>query len=300
MKLIGDPHLGREFKHAPLHRRGEREATVRAEFRRQLQAGARDGLCICVGDLFENPNVSRETVKWAIDTVHEFAAEGSTLVFMAGNHDRSRQPGVVSAWDLFVRGVRGLPWVVIVEVPTVVWDVLCLPWEWGRSALEQLEGFDAQGATVAVCHHDLESFGGNDTHMLPARRLRELGVEEIHTGHWHLAGDYVVDGVTVHCTGSMLPYSHSEDPDELTYVTRNLDQIEGLDLHDKIVRIRAKRGDDIPEIDCLGLTIEWQNEDVDTLIVDTSQSFDLSLAITAAFDRGEVPTDVRDFINERL
>lgn len=298
MKLIGDPHLGREFKTGvPLHRRGEREEAVRQEFRRQLLSTT--DLRVMVGDLFDSPHVSRDTVKFAIDTVLE---AGGVQVHMAGNHDRSRQTGVVSGWDLFVRGVRGRPGIHVVETPTVIDGVLYLPWEWGRSALEQLEGFDARGAKVAVCHHDLESFGGNDSHMLPAARLAELGIEEIYTGHWHLSGVYEVDGIRVVCTGSMLPYSHAEDPDETTYITRRLEDLpDDLEvLKDKVVRIRAPRGADIPEFDCLALTVEWDAEIEAAAVQQAVESFDLKHNLTAAYERNAVPPSVQTFIEERL
>jgi predicted phosphodiesterase len=84
---------------------------------------------------------------------------------------------------------------------------------------------------LVVLHHDLESFGGNTDYMVPAKLIMERfpNCQKIVTGHWHLEGDYVIDGVPVACTGSLEPYTHAEDPDGELYVSLTLEQLEARD-----------------------------------------------------------------------
>ena len=299
--LIGDTHLGLGFKTGvPLHRRGEREAMVWAEFERQLNIEA--DYTVQVGDLFDSPDVSKATVARTIDLVSEAAARQphTRFFFMAGNHDRSRQPGVVSSFDLFARGVRHL-WetVTVVTEPMVTHNMLLLPWQWGVPALDQLANFQPEAGLMAVCHHDLETFGGHDAYLLPAARLRDLGCSAIYTGHWHIPGDYTVERVPVVCTGSMLPYRRNEDPEGSLYVTVTEDELEGADLRNKCVRLVLRKGTEVPNLDALAVEVVWeddQHQDVAAVAAD----FELSEALIRAFDNNKVPQDTRDFIKERL
>lgn len=304
INLIGDSHLGKEFKTGvAIHRRGEREAQLFEALRLELAISCNSS--IMVGDLFDGPHVSKAVVARAIDMYRARATLTPTRQFfvLAGNHDRSRQPGTVSAFDLFQRGVAGVPNITVVTELTYVEaiDTLLCPWQWGVTALDQL--VDAQPASLAIGHWDLQSFGGNDDHLCPTKRLEELGVKEIWGGHYHLAGDYEVDGHTVHCTGSMLPLTHAEDSTGETYVTLTLDELEAADpasLYHKAVRVIAKRGSIIPDIDCLALTVKWEAEEetVDFQLI--TGSFELASSLARSFDTHGVPEFVRDFIQERM
>ena len=298
--LIGDPHLGRGFKTGvPLHRRGEREARIFSEFQQQLNQKA-DVIC-CVGDLFDSPQVSREIVLKTIEVVR-LAAGSTPVIVMAGNHDRSRQPEVVSSFDLFKAGVEHVDGVVVVTTPTVIHGVLYMPWQWGVPVLEAVKAIDLTGVHTCIGHHDLESYGGDDSQLYPAAYLKSQGIEHLYGGHWHLAGEYLVDGHVVHCTGSMLPYSHAEDPAGQTYVTLTLEQLEASDpdwLHDKMVRVVAKRGSLIPDVDCLALTTKWEDEAAVDLEVIVG-SFELTESLGRSFATHSVPSFVQEFIQERL
>jgi hypothetical protein len=65
-KIVGDPHLGKVFLNGvPLARRGERERLQRQAFLQALNPqGAR--LHIILGDLFDRPKVSFETISTSI------------------------------------------------------------------------------------------------------------------------------------------------------------------------------------------------------------------------------------------
>src|SRR3546814_20896947 len=88
------------------------------------------------------------------------------------------------------------------------------------------------------------SFGGDDSHICPTAALKAKFGDglTIYSGHYHLPGEYEVDGHTVVCTGSMEPYSHAEDPSGDLYVTLTLAELEARDdLHDKCVRVLLDR-----------------------------------------------------------
>src|SRR3546814_16299307 len=66
--------------------------------------------------------------------------------------------------------------------------------------------------TLFRSHWDLQSFGGDDSHICPTAALKAKFGDglTIYSGHYHLPGEYEVDGHTVVCTGSMEPYSHAD------------------------------------------------------------------------------------------
>jgi len=67
--LIGDPHLGRDFRNGtPLNRRGEREAMQLAQFKEEL-ATPDVHLIVMVGDLFDKPFVPLHMITAAADAV---------------------------------------------------------------------------------------------------------------------------------------------------------------------------------------------------------------------------------------
>jgi len=72
----------------------------------------------------------------------------------------------------------------------------------------------------------------------------------------------------VQAVGSMQPYTHSEDPDGLLYVTKTLEEYqEAVDkdpqaFHHNCLRILLKQGEELPDdIDCLQFTYKVVKED---------------------------------------
>jgi hypothetical protein len=125
------------------------------------------------------------------------------------------------------------------------------------------------------------------------------------TGHWHLEGDYVVDGIDVSCTGSLEPYTHAEDPNGEIYVSLTLEQLEARDpaeLRDKAVRVFLREGEELPiGLDCLQLTgkrISELEADPETSVADRLGAFDWQAILDEHLK--DVPTYVREFIDERL
>jgi DNA repair exonuclease SbcCD nuclease subunit len=301
--IIGDPHLGREFKNGvPLHRRGEREAAQMAQFRAELAEDA--AMVVMIGDLFDKPFVplpvihatAAEIIAAALDRPHV------TFVMLAGNHDKSRQLEVRGAWELLELAIRWLPNVRVVNETTVIEGVALYPWQWDTTAEEQVARFGSS-CPIAIGHWDLQDFGGDTSHMVPAKALAKWGVSTIVSGHYHLPGEYEVDGIPVICTGSMQPYTHAEDPAGDLYVTLTVDEaLARDDLGNKCVRILLQPGEDMPEIDCLQLTNKRADVEADELEISDIGigGFDIHKTLADEFTSNEVPAEVQTFIKERM
>lgn len=307
---IGDPHLGRRFENGvPLHRRGEREARQMEKFKAELATDC--DVNIMVGDLFDHPQVSMQVILDAVDAVEDAAkARPRTQFFMmAGNHDRSRQLNTVGAWEIFRRMVEGRhDNLLVVDTVDKCETIAFVPWEWGKPVAQAIEGrfpeVDEEIVHV-VLHHDLESFGGDDSYLVPTKLIKRLfpNVETIVTGHWHLEGDYKVDGIDVTCTGSLEPYSHAEDPNGEMYVTLTLEQFEERDpdeLKDKCVRILLREGEELPtELDCAALTAKRIVDGDDSeSVAERLGAFDWQSILDEHLK--DVKPYVREFIDERM
>jgi len=303
--LIGDPHFGLPFNGTPLHRRGEREAMQLEDFRAQLRTPDVFAV-VMVGDLFDKPFVPLTAVVAVANEVRAAALErpGVLIICLAGNHDKSRQLGVRGAWELFELAVGWMSNVCIVNEPTAIEGMMLYPWQWGVSAVEQVETYGSCACAVAIGHWDLKSFGGDDSHVCPAKMLRDLNPDvQIFSGHYHEPGPYEVDGIEVFCTGSMQPYTHGEDPDGKLYVTLPLEEAlaRAEELKDMCVRVVLQPGETLPQIDCLQLTQMRADAEVQEMEVSVSMgNFDIHAVLTEEFAENQVPDQVQDFIKERM
>lgn len=312
--LIGDPHMGRDFRNGcPLNRRGDRERMQRAQFKEELATPDVDTI-IMVGDLFDKPVVPLPVLSQVIHDVIE-AAEANpevTYIFMAGNHDLSRVHTEQGAWDIFALAVGWLKNVVVTKHVHPHQDIVCFPWDWTMTAAEQVGtwhlGPDHEVKAV-VGHWDMMSFGGDESHLCPVEALQKNFGEdiEVYSGHYHEEKDYEIGGVTVHCTGSLQPYAHGEGD---MYVTLTAEEAlaQAEQLKDKVVRIRLQPGEVMPDIDCLQLTSQRVSAEGEEAI-DGSEieldavgatAFNLDDTLNANLDENEVPDPVRVFIKEKL
>ena len=102
IKIVGDPHLGKAFMNGvPLARRGERERLLREAFLQALNPqGAK--IHVLLGDLFDRPKVSFETIFFAAEAYRQVVQASPQVEFfiLAGNHDLSRDSTHVSALQL--------------------------------------------------------------------------------------------------------------------------------------------------------------------------------------------------------
>jgi DNA repair exonuclease SbcCD nuclease subunit len=293
--LIGDPHLGKKFETGvPAHRRGERELSQAAHFVAELDTDA--DIIVQVGDLFDNPNVSREVVLSAACAALAAAERNPDVLFfhMAGNHDQPRNLGTVGAWPLFKKMIESRHEnLFAVDRPTCAEGIALFPWEWDRTAAEQVADLEGCRYEVAVGHWDLSIFDGKDDHLVPVAALRGV---PIYSGHYHKPGAYTVADVEVICTGSMEPYAHGEG-DMYVTVTR-AEALERDDLHDKVVRVILAPGEETPEIDCLALTHVRSRDDADEEDTVSLDDFDFHRIVRERIQDRD--PQVRDFIEERM
>lgn len=305
MYLIGDPHLGRVFKaNVPLDRRGEREQMMMDDFQMQLW-GAEDDLIVIVGDLFDHWYVSWDCL---VDTIHiiltwQTLNPTKTLVIMQGNHDYSPNKGQQGAFDALEASMYAYDNIHVVRAVKTVCGVIFFPWQWERNALEQLDDV-MEWTDTAVGHWDLEHFGGDTSHLCPAKALQAKGVLRIFSGHWHLAGDYDIEDVTVTCTGSMQPMTHAEDPDGKLYITLTEEEYlrtSSSDLRDKYVRVILRDGGTIesPET-CLGFKIKKAEEIKAEQERVTLGDFNIHKILDESFKKHEVPEPIQMKIKGNL
>lgn len=308
VRLIGDPHLGRSFETGvPLDRRGEREARQLQKFKDQLNEPGFNYIVV-VGDLFDHPYVSFGVVLDAYKALANAAAAHpkTRYVVMAGNHDMPRNIEAVGAFSALeamchLRADN----LSVISKPAQIGEVACFPWVWQTPAREQkiLSPVAHEKVGIVVGHWDLMIYGENTDHLAPTRLLKDTyGEVPLWGGHYHIPGEYEVDGITVNCTGSMEPYSHGEDPNGDIYVTLTPAQLEATDpsdLRDKCVRVLLRDGEEMPTgVDCLALTPKRVSGDLDDLVIASGGEFSWADILNKKLQ--DLPAHVQAFIKERL
>lgn len=273
VKTLGDTHLGRVFHNGvPLHRRGDRERMVWAQFERELNDVEGVDVHIQMGDLFDKFQVSPNVVYRAAMMYRTASAAHPDVLYCInrGNHDASRDLERVSAYQMFAMMV-GTEILVVEDKPIRIGNklradgepgIVVIPWHPVLNATELVMEHAAEiqwtYGGVAYGHWDVVDIVNDKENMIPARLLSSLGVTRAVTGHDHNARELVIDGLPVTVTGSMQPYSHAEDPDEQIYVTRSLAEVlaDPDAYKDKALRIVLGPTEvlDTP-IDCLQLQV---------------------------------------------
>lgn len=305
--LIGDPHMGRVFKGVPLHRKGERERMQLDDLRRLLLTPCR--MNINVGDTFDKPSVDMKFVHAVADLYDEASAAlpDTQFIVLAGNHDLFREivdkdgKPLKGAFHALARMIGHLSNVHVLFEPAIMNDVGFFPWQWEVSAKDQVDAL-VGNYSGAVGHWDLADFGGNNEHLVPVEGLLAHGATEFWSGHFHVAGDYIIEGHTVHCTGSLQPYTHGEDPAGVLYRTVTLDELEGMDTLNFNLRVVLKPGESLPTVDCLSIIPMREGATEAVSFSDDVGLGDFNLATTLGqkFEELQVPTKVQHFIQEKI
>jgi DNA repair exonuclease SbcCD nuclease subunit len=293
IELLGDAHLGKPFIHGvPLHRRGDREKMVWADFERSISETCAD-VHINLGDLLDRPVVPYDViVRAARIYAHAGQCHPETqFLILQGNHDVSRDLERVSAFDVFAEIVCGIRNIKVVREPIVIDGLLLVPFDPVTPTAELIKEFGT-AAQIAVGHWDVDSFG-DDHNLIPTKLLAELGVSRAFTGHVHKPDSFTRDGVDVVVVGSLQAFSHGEGP---MYVMLSLDEARQADpaaTKDKCVRIQLQPGEiyDV-ELDCLQLTLQRLSSEDEPETV-TLGDFDLAALFTRAFDHSGVSADLR-------
>lgn len=288
--ILGDPHLGRRFiTGVPPHRRGDREKMVWRDFQQHLtDLPSGTSWHICVGDLFDQFHVPAAVTLRAFEIYQRAAFDqpGVTFFVMRGNHDVSRNTALRSSFDLFTALVAHVPNIKVLNEPRELEQIAFIPYDPFTPVIDAVRDI-SPGIKTAIMHHDYVDFGGQD--VIPTAQLAEQGVELVINGHDHVKRTEVRHGVTVQMTGSMQPYTHSEDPERNQYLTMTLEEFteSDLDFTDLNLRLILREGEEAPtDLDCLSLITQRQLDQVELDEVDISgfETFDLPTAIAQVVD----------------
>jgi predicted phosphodiesterase len=277
--VLGDPHLGRKFKTGvPLHRVGEREEMVWAQFEDTLKGNFSDEIHFHVnmGDLFDKFVVAPEVVLRAAQIYQEATSliEGVIFVILEGNHDVSKDSARKSSFDLFARLVAHDPMIKVVrKEPWACGGFGFVPYHPFRPT-EELVADLPDGLTAVFGHWDIQDWGG--TNVIPTKLLAEKQIPLAVSGHDHVARKERRDGVDIIVTGSMQPYTHAEDKIGEWYVTTSLPIEE--DMTNKNVRVLLKEGETLPtDLECLSITAKRVTDEDEKVEVDTAEFESLDL-----------------------
>lgn len=295
--FTGDPHLGRKFETGvPLHRRGEREASVQAQFIHELLTPC--DVNICVGDIFDKFVVAPEVVLFVVEAYREAMRQRPDTQFaiLRGNHDASRDTDKASSFDILYELLNGQGWIKVVKDRIVTLErkdtlITLIPWMPFETAAQMATKVTMPTHCV-VGHWDMSDYGGDAHNVIPLPQLQGK-TQLVVSGHDHNGKDYDVDGMKIHYTGSMQPYSHGEDAAGALYVSLTLDQLRADPgaYRDKNVRVLLKPGESLDfEIDCLALTqkrvaADLQEEEGIEIQLDT---FDMQAILRRALERNGV------------
>ena len=257
--------MGRPFRnHVPLHRLGDREKMQRADLQASLKRASGAGVVahICMGDLFDKPKVDNRIVAETADDYQMAAVTNSATPFfiLTGNHDEMRDRDFVSSFQLFTRIVDGHVHVIRSEPrrhsfedpnSQMIAHVVFIPWHPLKTARELVDEYAdvIRGADAVFGHWDVDRRQEGSDNYIPAERLVELDVKMAVTGHDHVRRDMEIAGLPVVVTGSMQPYSHSEDPEGVLYLTIEADE----------AKRRLQCGEDVFADVCLRVVGEWDD-----------------------------------------
>lgn len=313
IRVLGDPHLGRNFRTGvPLHRIGEREETVWEDLRSSLLSDDHDHH-ICMGDIFDKYIVSPRVLLKCFEIYRE-AAETYPLrdyYILQGNHDLSRDEDKKSSFDVLELLLQETHNVHLVKEPHYIHNkqdfFVLIPYdihkegaEVVRNVCEYLESKEMYDVSAFFGHWDIDTFGGSRPHNLVD--INQLGHYSgtVVTGHVHQKETRIIPyeegDVELIVTGSMQPYSFAEDPGGDRYVTLTLDQTlkQSADLKTKCVRVLLQPGEELPEIDCLQLvpkfvTDEEEEDNIEVELMD----FNMEKLLVECLEEEAVSADIQ-------
>ena len=288
--VIGDPHLGRRFTtDVPLHRRGDREKMIEADFKSRFE-NLTGTFHVCMGDIVHTPIVSPATVALVADTYRDAVKRHPDVLFVliTGNHDISRDIVQVNSFDLLERLLIPLGVYVVKDTPLILEGFGFFPWVPGRTAAEVAEGCPPLKA--AFGHWDLVN-PSSPENLVP---LDVIQTEVFVTGHDHRARQVG----KVHCTGSMQPYAHGEGE---MYRTVTLEELASIpDTKDLCLRLMLREGESVPDdLDALQISVVRQTDISETPIEVGFEGLDMTKLFQDVMALHGVGKDLRDGLFER-
>ncbi len=196
-----------------------------------------------LGDLFDTETISNRVLLFTIESYTKAAEKNPdvTFIIMEGNHDAGAIQTKTTSFDVLKASLSHLGNICVVanDEVKVLGDVTYFGWS--------RTGYSTEVTTlIVVGHWDVVDFGNNHN-IVPDF---DDSVTLIVTGHDHIKR--TIGRIEV--SGSMQPYSHSQDRAGEFYVTLTLEDYEAHDgdLSNKCVRFLLKEGETAPtDLDCL-------------------------------------------------
>lgn len=258
-----------------------------------------------VGDLFDTFRVSTETVVRVAKIIDKVAYHNPSImfVFIPGNHDVSRDADRVSSYQLLSMLVNRVNVRILTgHEPVEIFGVLFVPYSAFHTPLQQLEGLTGRYDAI-VGHWDVIDFGFENPQLAPFERLFEL-TDTVITGHDHLPRLLERGDKRCLVTGSMQPYSHSEDPDEEWYLTRTAAEVYAnpAAVRGKHLRVILEKDQvfDSSEIDPLALTFKYIDDITEETSMSLEEIFDLNSEVDLALSGldSKVSQRIRELLTE--
>lgn len=303
VNFIGDPHLGKKFGKVQMHRRGEREANQMKQFEKELDAAG--DITIMVGDLFDTFNVSNEVLIETANIIKNAALTNPyrEFILMSGNHDISRDAQVKSSFHVLRHMLAGVMNVQVCMFTqeingTAAGSILICPYSEFKTAKQEVEPYQDKEYDLVVGHWDTMVIAG-EHNLVPLEQLSKM-TEVVVTGHIHNKDTIEMPEyeLTLHLTGSMLPYSHSEDPTGEIYVTKTIEQAlielerDPLIYKDKCLRLIVGKEEKAPDnIECLQISLKKVEGEEQKLEV-VMEEFSFEALFYESMAANDVPDDV--------
>ena len=273
--LIGDAHLGKSFKSKdiPLEMKGKRENLLIEKFIGRFSHGLEsiaetdfmEGI-IQLGDLFDSPNVSYDTLLLAYRTLLDVESKEIPCYILAGNHDLSKDLNRKSAIEILAEMFRDSKYIrFIINEPLLVNDdVLIVPYSHFKTIEDQVKDYIGIAKEV-YGHFNIEDFD-----------YLSANFEYVYTGHIHKPEQ--LGNVLV--VGSILPLTFGEDANNRFMKTCTLEEYE-RDVAEgtsdnRCYRIKLREGEELPlEKKCLQMSV-YKDKPEETRDIDVDfETFDL-------------------------
>lgn len=268
IKLIGDPHLGRNFATGcPTSRLGDRARMVLEALEMHLNSPA--DFIIIMGDLFDKFDVGIDVVYQAYKAIVSAsgANPNTTYVILPGNHDVSRDKTRMSSFQVLKAMLDSISNVIVVYKSIQILD---LTPNWS-AVLDPYVVFDRDNALdlKALANKKLLYLGHWDdvrfvkpNSVLPDENIARA-CEVMLSGHIHKPHEAKYEGKPIFYIGSMQPYAFDEDETGEFYITATakdfLEEYNNLAdtsvYRNKHIKLKAPSGYVLPvSVDCLSLT----------------------------------------------
>lgn len=239
IKFIGDCHLGKIFRTGvPSSKYNLREEQIFKDFEYHMDQGKNCLFTVIVGDLFNSFKVSNEVLLKAYNTLCKYINKESytsTIIIIPGNHDLSKDSTKISSYFLLKEMLENTFDKYAQEKFKILYsdsyltskNNLSFYFDCYNPFYEEEENtfdLDIKNPLLSVGHWDDPRFNSG---YRPCPDLISKS-EIIVSGHIHTPQEFNIKNTKFIYTGSLQPYSHSEDYNDNLYVTYDYKDFETL------------------------------------------------------------------------